>query len=114
MKNIAQHGVKVGDMDREITIQRSNTAISDYHNEELVWIDLATVWAKVEWTGGSETSENIDKKLAVSQTSFFVRFNEDFKSKRLRVSYDGQLFDIVAVLEIGRQAFQELKTKAYE
>lgn len=114
MKNVAQLPVKVGDMDREITIQRSNTAISDYHNEELVWVDLETVWAKVDWQGGSETSENIDKKLSVSQTSFFVRFNEEFKSKRLRVKYDGQLFDIVAVLEIGRQAFQELKTKAYE
>lgn len=113
MKNIASQAIKIGDLDRLVTLQTATVATNDFHGETLSWVDLGQVWAKVEWQSGTE-ADLAERKTAVSRVNFTIRYRADAKSKRLRVTHETQVFDVVTVREIGRNNFLELQTKLFE
>ena len=111
--NIRQE-VWIGDMDRRITIQSGSVTVNEYHGESLTWADVATVWAKVDWQASPDESQQADRKTATTKVDFTIRYAAAYRDKKLRISYDGMLFDVQTVLEIGRRRFLKLETKLYE
>ena len=114
IKNIQFQPVKIGELDRLITLQTATAAVSDYHGETLTWTNLASVWAKISWTAGHESAADIDRTTAISYVWFYIRYLEAAKSKKMRISYDSSYYDVETVKEIGRQAFLEIQTKLFQ
>ena len=63
----------IGDLDRRIIIEQPTVSINNYGEVAIdSWIEVRTVWAKVEWKGGSE-GEDADKITATTKVNFYIR-----------------------------------------
>ena len=115
--------MQIGDLDRRIIIQQNvfqlmgDAGINNYGEQvTYVWATLATVWAHIDWEGGSSKDER-DKVTATTKAIFTIRdigwssaqYN-DFTG--YRVSWDSQYYYIRVVRRVdGRQQFLELETE---
>ena len=104
--------MQLGHLDRRVTLQ--NYVTSAYSYGELIesYSDYRTVWAKVDFTGGSQSDE-FDRITAISKLKFFIR-NLDLANltEKTRISYDSKLYYIQAINEIeGRDSFLEIITE---
>ena len=63
----------IGELDRRITIELPVLSINTYgESVKDEWQTVRTVWAKVEWKGGSE-GEDSDKITATTKVNFYIR-----------------------------------------
>ncbi len=63
----------IGELDRRIIIEQPTVSINNYGEVAIdTWIEVRTVWAKVEWVGGSE-GEDADKITATTKVNFYIR-----------------------------------------
>ncbi len=63
----------IGELDRRIIIEQPTVSINNYGEVAIdSWIEVRTVWAKVEWVGGSE-GEDADKITATTKVNFYIR-----------------------------------------
>jgi head-tail adaptor len=63
----------IGELDRRITLQYPTVASTDYGSIEVSeWTNYRTVWAKMEWDGGSESDET-DKITSLTKVNFYIR-----------------------------------------
>jgi SPP1 family predicted phage head-tail adaptor len=97
--------MRFGRMDRRVTIQRATLATNEYGERAETWGTLATMWAEISYKYGSG-SESIqsDQILAKQPVSFVIRYSTTTSGilPSDRVSYDGKIYQIEAVQEIGR------------
>ena len=93
--------MRAGELDRLIVIETPTEGQDDYSARTLTWATFATVWAKVSPVRGRETVA-ADRALAQADTVFRVYWLSGVTTK-MRVSYDGQYYDIQHVAEIGRR-----------
>lgn len=102
--------MRLGDMDRRVTLQRFTTTYDEYNEQIRTWMDLATVWAEVRQQGGREylVAETI---MADRRVVFFIRWFSGLTVLD-RVRYDGLVHNIKEVREIGRRDGVELHTVA--
>lgn len=105
--------IGAGAFDRRITLQRYTESRDPDTNAVIhTWVDhIANVPASVRQTAGREFLEG-SQILAERRAVFTVRFAD--MTVLDRVSYDGRLFNISDVREIGRRAFLELQCEAVE
>lgn len=105
--------MKIGKLDRRITIERATLTVNDYGERAETWTTLATVWAEVNYRpgSGSETIQS-DQIYAVQRVRFVIRYSSTVSGVRPsdRVSYAGQYYQIEAVQEIGREEGLRLVT----
>ena len=102
--------MRIGMMDRRITIQQDTTTTPDSHGEPVPnWEDVATVWAYRKPLKGSEKQQS-QQELAQAEYMFRIRYRTDITPK-MRISYDGGIYDIVAVFEISRKHGTEIFAK---
>lgn len=96
-----------GLMNRRIVIQRATiTRNASTGAEVKSWATYATVWAQVlESVTPREATANSGAQGAVAafgyQTKFRIRHRTDIRRDKMRISYRGQLYRIVAIAEIG-------------
>lgn len=89
--------MRAGRLRRQITIE-VGTATQDATGQEILsWATFATVRASVEPLNGKE-SFTAEQEQAKATTRFRVRYIEGVTPK-MRVNYDGRLFNIVSVLD---------------
>ena len=93
--------MRAGELDRLIVIETPTEGQDDYGGRALTWVTFATVWAKVTPTRGRETVA-ADQVVAQADTVFRIYWLSGLTTK-MRVSYDGQLYDIAHLAEIGRR-----------
>tara|TARA_R110002074_G_scaffold196462_3_gene363281 strand:- start:1269 stop:1628 length:360 start_codon:yes stop_codon:yes gene_type:complete len=63
----------IGELDRRIIIEQPTVSPNSYGEVAVdSWIEHRTVWAKVEWDGGSETDET-NKITATTKVNFYIR-----------------------------------------
>lgn len=93
---------KVIKLDREITIQSFTEVQNSFGEKEITFSDLATVRAAIEY-GNRGTTEDFEAKRETATTSIFftVRYNSTYKSKKNRIVFEAQNYDIIAVIETG-------------
>ena len=104
--------MQIGHLDRRVTLQNYSTTRNVYGELIESYSDYRTVWAKVDFTGGSQSDE-FDRITAISKVKFFIR-NLDLAdlTEKTRISYDSKLYYIQAINEIeGRESFLEIITE---
>lgn len=70
---------------------------------------ITQVWAKVDYLKGSEKEES-ERLGSVKRVDFGIRYNSAINEK-MQVSWDGDIFEIEAVLPVGRKQFMHLITR---
>ena len=102
--------IAAGDLDRRITIERAIITADEYGNSVESWGAFATVWSKVTHVSDGEKWKAAEVGAHVD-TRFLIRWG--FSVTPLdRVIYDGRVYSINGVKEIGRREGQELSTSA--
>lgn len=101
--------MKAGRLDRRITIQQNTPSTNSFGEQDESWADLDTVWAEVRTQSGREifaagTQAEID-------IAFRIRHRTDL-TRAMRIVYDGDNYDILAINEIGRREGLEIVGKA--
>ena len=106
------HILDPGEMDRLVTIQLASGSAQDaYGDEQLTWVDVANVWAKIEWGVGAE-GEDASQITNHEKVTFTMRYRTlDAKN---RISYDGQYYDIESIGQLGRKRFLKVVTKIFD
>lgn len=96
--------MKAGRLDRRITLQRKSATQNSYGEEVAAWADLATVWAEVVPSAGREAF--VAQQFAgFINATFRVRWSSLTRSitDLDRISFDGRIYNITEVREIGRR-----------
>lgn len=90
-----------GRMNRKIIIQEwtdDSPAISSYGEPSGSWTTFATMWAeKLDQRGREFFSSGVTHE---GTTIFRIWFIDDITAK-MRISYDGDIYDIKSIVEIG-------------
>ena len=99
----------IGELDRRITLRTPSIATNDYGERVRTYADTSSLWAKVDYIKGKEGDE-ADKLASVKRVDFGIRYNSAINEK-MQVSWDGDIFDIEAVLPVERKRFMHLITR---
>ncbi len=101
----------IGKLDRRITIQSLTQGLgTEYGEPTETWSDWATVWANV-YMGGGREFEAARQITAEIDTQFQIRYVSGIQ-ETMRISYDGRLYDIYRIQEVGRHERLNLWAKA--
>lgn len=100
--------MRAGDLDRQITIEAPTETPNAIGEPIQTWSVFVTVWAKVAPVRGRERF-TADQVAAEADTIFRIRWLVGVTEK-MRVSYDGRLYDITYIAELGRREGMELQT----
>ena len=104
--------MQIGDLDRRVIIEVPTKTTNSYGEETLEFSTYRTVWAKMEWKGGSEKEET-QRITATTKLVFTVRNLDISINEQNRINYDGEYYYIKVINEIeGREKFLELETTA--
>lgn len=94
--------MRIGRLDRRITIQRRELATDSFGADVGAWVDVVTTWAGYEPISGAEQFA-ADQRYAAQLVRFTIRHRAGIEA-RMRVVYDGQVWDIQDVAERGRRS----------
>lgn len=95
--------MRSGRLDRRIIIQQfspASPAINADGEPSGSWTTLDAVWAEILPLKGTEKMQG-QQELAQAEYKFNIRYRGDITPKN-RISYSGNIYDILAVLSIGR------------
>jgi len=93
--------MRAGELDRSIVIDDLTDAKDDYGGKTETWAPFATVWAKVTPLRGGEYQAAAQIGAQVD-TVFRIRWLAGV-TRRMRINYDGQVYDIQHIAELGRR-----------
>lgn len=105
--------MRAGKMDRRVTLLKFQEIGRDPLNTPIeAWVPTATVWAQQRPERGAErfTAAQI---AGAKVMTFHVRYRADIGIKD-RLSYEGQVFEISDVRELGRRETSELDCVAVQ
>ncbi len=100
-------------LDRKITLQRFTWTQDEYGALVQAWTDVATVWASKRDVSDGERVAAAEVSATIT-TRFQIRYDgawADLNPKD-RVSFEGRLFDIFGVKELGRREGLEITAAA--
>jgi len=100
----------IGDLDRRVSIYTVATTANNYGELTRAYSLFREVWAKVEWKGGSEGTDESEKITGMTKIHLYIR-NLDMGNLSLqsRIDYDGKEYFPKVINEIdGRDAFLEI------
>lgn len=89
---------EIGSMKQRITLQQEAQMADGAGGYAVSWTDVATVWAEVDPVNGREV--RFARRLEARLTHVIsLRYRGDI-SPAMRVSYDGRLFNIRAIVNL--------------
>lgn len=100
----------IGELDRRVTIANLSTSRNAYGELERTYETFRTVWAAIEWKGGTEKLDESNKITGMTKLHIYIR-NLDLNSLTLqsRLTYDSKHYFPKVINEIdGRTAFLEI------
>jgi SPP1 family predicted phage head-tail adaptor len=86
-------------MDRRITLQNYTTAANSLGQNVITYGTLATVWANVSFKKGKEGNDS-DSEYPSRPVTFTIRFRDDVGNDD-RIVWDGDVYEIISVHEVG-------------
>lgn len=101
-----------GRMDRQVTLQRRTTTQNAIGEAIKTWTSLVTVPAAYKPAPGAEPV-NGDKVEAELPVVFTIRYYSGLNPKD-RLTYGGQVYNILAVTEVGRRHLMDIKARRQE
>jgi SPP1 family predicted phage head-tail adaptor len=101
--------MNIGELDRQIVIQRNTpTADAEFGNVDS-WADLRTVWAEKLDVGGSKGFRG-GALRPETETVFTIRYTENLSALD-RIVYRGVNYSITGIAEIGRKEGLTIQAK---
>lgn len=102
-----------GKLDRRITLQRYGITYNEDNEPVEGFSDLATVWASVQYASDGERVRAAEVGATIT-IRFQIRYSSTVAgvNPKDRVVYDGKVFDISAVKELGRSEGLEISAAA--
>lgn len=101
--------MRVGRLDRRITVERLTYTTNDLGAREAVWVEIGKRWARVDNRGGKEADIN-DSNYPTRNTEFTIRFDSAIGPDD-RVLWDGKVYVIEFVEEVhySRERWMKLR-----
>jgi|TARA_Y100000015_G_scaffold29356_1_gene28696 head-tail adaptor len=100
----------IGELDRRVEIYNVSTSANSYGELTRSYSLFRTVWAAIEWKGGSEKMDESSKITGMTKLHIYIR-NLDVASVTLqsKIVYDSKSYFPKVINEIdGRTAFLEI------
>jgi len=101
----------IGELDRRVLIETLDTPSANSYGElTRSYSPFRTVWAAIEWKGGSEGTDQSEKITGMTKLHVYIR-NLDMSNLSLqsRLTYDGKYYFPKVINQIeGREAFLEI------
>ena len=93
--------MNAGRMRHRVTIQQQVRSATDYGGYEESWVDVATVWARIEPLMGRERwhGDQIESDLTHRVT---IRYRSDV-TPQMRVLYGSRVLKIISVINSGER-----------
>jgi len=103
--------MRAGPLDRLITIERFTETRDEFNAQVKNWGTLATVWASKSDVSDAERIAAQEAGSTIT-TRFQIRWSGDVSdvNARDRIAFDGKIYDVSGVKEIGRREGLELTT----
>jgi SPP1 family predicted phage head-tail adaptor len=101
-------------LDRRITLQRYSRSFDADNQPIEVWTpDASPVWASVEYASDGEKARAGEVAATVS-VRFQIRWSTAVSTvnPKDRVAYDGKIWDVIGVKELGRREGLEISAAA--
>lgn len=98
-----------GRLNRRITLQSVSESADESGQMTETWSDVATVWAEVVQAGGREFFQG--GKQPEADAAFRIRYLSGITRKH-RITYNGETYDITAIKELGYRDGLELIARA--
>lgn len=104
----------IGQMDRIISVVKFNTIRNSTNEKEVTQEVIAEPWAFVQDISGNEDVEGKVRYMVTK--SFTIRYNQEIYDlkNQLGINYEGKLYDVINVVEIGRKTHLKIMVKNYE
>jgi SPP1 family predicted phage head-tail adaptor len=105
--------MSAGKLDRRIAIQRAAMTVNAFNEPVANWADLVTLWAGRRDVSAAERYRAQEVGAEIT-TRFTIRWSSLAASidPRDRILFEGRLYDITAVRDIGRRAWREIDAVA--
>jgi len=105
--------VRIGELDREITLEFKTAGQSSSGEPTETWGTPATVWANVRPLSGRELYTQLGAQLVADETLVFtIRHRTDVRAGTARIKYNAgdteRIYNIRRVAELGRRAGLEI------
>ncbi len=101
----------IGELDRRVLIENLDTPSPNGYGERTrSYSPFRTVWAAIEWKGGTEKLDESDKITGMTKLHVYIR-NLDMSNLSLqsRLTYDSKYYFPKVINQIeGREAFLEI------
>ena len=100
----------IGELDRRVSIYTVATTANNYGELTRAYSLFREVWAKIDWQGGSEKTDESEKITGMTKIHVYIR-NLDMGNLSLqsRIDYDSKEYFPKVINEIdGRDAFLEI------
>lgn len=99
--------MRSGRLDRRLILQRKTLTENDFGEPIATWTTIATVWAEKREIRGAERYA-ANQTVAQADIKYRIRYRRGLTPLDAFIDEDGRMFDIAAVLEIGRREGLEL------
>lgn len=96
--------MNIGQLDRLVTLQQPAAAPANIYGgsgQTQVFTDVATVAANVKYAAGGEAQQG-QQQATTQRITFTIRYRADVRPT-WQLSYEGRIFQITDVAEIGRR-----------
>ncbi len=91
--------MQAGQLRERVTIQSKSVIRDDYGAEQITWVDVATVWANVRSTDGTESVESsVDQVVATISYSVLIRYRAGL-SPAMRLVWRSKALQILSIVE---------------
>jgi SPP1 family predicted phage head-tail adaptor len=100
-------------LDRKITLQRKNWSQDPYGAPVETWVVLASVWSAKRDISDGERVAAAEVSASIT-TRFVIRYDSSWAdlNPKDRIAFDGRVYDIWGVKEIGRREGFEITAAA--
>ena len=105
--------MRAGKLDRKIDVLRASTSRNGFNEEVAAWEPLARVWAEAVPISDGER-RRAGETLSSKKFRFTIRYSSQVYTvdPRDRIRYDGRIFDINGVKDVGRREGIEITATA--
>lgn len=104
----------IGKMDRKVSIVKFVSTRNSTNEKEVTQEVISEPWASMDDISGTEDVEGKIRYLV--NKKFTIRYNQEVNDlkNQLGLLFEGKLFDVINVIEIGRKSHLQLIVKNYE
>lgn len=105
-----------GDQIRKVVLEKKTTTTNEYNEQIEAWNPATSISPNGEifaekWDQGGKEALESGQIVAMKDVRFRIRYVDGLNENEYRINYDGKIYDIENIKEIGRREGQVLITR---